>query len=609
MPGRKTKPYTDPLENRMSAVLLSEQELIGTAFVGIRSTQADALGEIRSLKPHHFVTAEARVIYQAIINLIDRGVPVEEGALFGELPNIDPEWMNHNIITWLAQSTDHHTVSPDRAATILRDHHREREQYSLMELASTALRENDQTAYRVAIDRLLELRDGHTTDAVRTTDTTNWREIAAQPLPWLIPNWLLRGTTTVLGADGGTGKSFLALGLALQTVTGSEIWPGLAATERGPVLLLDYENDEVSTFKRMAAYGEHFDFDRDHLDGSITERLRMVNTRGAWIEPTPNGRAWLVTDHYRNLLEYCRKLKPLLIVVDHLRRISGSAEGNDNAAMGFCMELCDGLARECGAAILVLGHTNKAANERGASAGNLRGASSIRDEARCVWELRREDSGDVLTLIRTKANHASSMKDPLSFRMVSHADTVCLEPTATPEQYRQVAPAELLPEVIHFVRNNPGILTIGNISRRAGDTAINLMTLLEGLYPNVKPANVVDAVRLGIRNNRLTEARIKDHNRRWQYVLNVSLSEPDPDGPQQDGFDEFDTPPTTEPPVAPRRAPATRPAPQPTQTPRGPQAATQAPERPASLSTPPPPEDDSPLFGTAYSEPDDDDLF
>lgn len=71
-------------------------------------------------------------------------------------------------------------------------------------------------------------------------------------VPFLLPPFVVDGAATVLFAEGGTGKSLLALAMGVSIATGYELL-GSAATRIGPVLYLDWEWDAQSHAERLQA--------------------------------------------------------------------------------------------------------------------------------------------------------------------------------------------------------------------------------------------------------------------------------------------------------------------------------------------------------------------
>ena len=69
------------------------------------------------------------------------------------------------------------------------------------------------------------------------------------PLPWIVSGLLPKGFIALLAADGGTGKSYLAIYLAIMICLGCSFL-GLA-TLRGRVLYVDYELDEDEQKRRV----------------------------------------------------------------------------------------------------------------------------------------------------------------------------------------------------------------------------------------------------------------------------------------------------------------------------------------------------------------------
>ncbi len=71
-------------------------------------------------------------------------------------------------------------------------------------------------------------------------------------VPWIIEGWLGKGDATLFGGEWGTGKSLLALDLALAIASGTP-WLGRLQVPRAlPVLYLDEENNPVNAHRRLS---------------------------------------------------------------------------------------------------------------------------------------------------------------------------------------------------------------------------------------------------------------------------------------------------------------------------------------------------------------------
>ena len=84
----------------------------------------------------------------------------------------------------------------------------------------------------------------------------NWfsaADLAGKPVPargWLVRDMIPDRTVTLLGGDGGTGKSQIALQLSVATEIGSE-WLG-QLPEQGPVVFASAEDDQDELHRRLS---------------------------------------------------------------------------------------------------------------------------------------------------------------------------------------------------------------------------------------------------------------------------------------------------------------------------------------------------------------------
>jgi hypothetical protein len=207
--------------------------------------------------------------------------------------------------------------------------------------------------------------------------------------------------TTILYADGGTGKSTLAVAMAVSVETGISVIPGWIPAKE-PVLYLDWEAGRASINRRVrgVAMGAHIPFvvTIDYLDcrrrgplpGFVEEIARLVD-RG----------------HYG------------LVVVDSVGMASGSSsDGGDANETAVRLFAAFGYL---GTTVLAIDHVNKTdADAEPGRKSRPYGSVYKSNLARATYELRRSGESPVLGVYHTKAND-SGLQPPVSLR-VEHGD-------------------------------------------------------------------------------------------------------------------------------------------------------------------------------------------
>jgi hypothetical protein len=180
----------------------------------------------------------------------------------------------------------------------------------------------------------------------------------SRPVPdtdWLIEDLLVCEEASVLAGNGGVGKSFITMALALAVAGEDSHFLGLPIKKHGPVLYVDEENSAALVLQRLNALG-------------LTPAQR-ANIDYLWYAGVD------IFNEPEKLLEEALDLEPVLVVLDSLSRISIGAEENSNTDMTKLMRLgLIPIARDTGAAVLLTHHTDK--EEVGP-----RGASAIRNAA------------------------------------------------------------------------------------------------------------------------------------------------------------------------------------------------------------------------------------
>lgn len=185
------------------------------------------------------------------------------------------------------------------------------------------------------VDTLRELckRSSGATRRFKDLDLTQ----DVRPVDWLVDEWFARGDVTLLVGDPGLGKSWLTMALACAVAEGND-WLGLE-TKQGSVMYVDEENPEDIVKQRFKKLG---------LSPGAAKRIHYLYRPGIWVNKDPDA-----------FLDEALSLEPALIVMDSLSRIHSEDENSANSMAKLFRDGIQPLARETGAAVVVIHHTIK----------------------------------------------------------------------------------------------------------------------------------------------------------------------------------------------------------------------------------------------------------
>lgn len=210
------------------------------------------------------------------------------------------------------------------------------------------------------------------------------------PVAWLVDGLFLQGAAGILGGAPKSGKSFLALELAVSIATGSPFASLFRVALSGPVLLVGAEDPPAVVVDRLAL-----------LSASRGQSLDCLPVHLV-VEPGVR-----LPDGIHRLQATVAKLAPRLLILDPLIRLH-RADENSAAEMSVILDGLRSLARESLTSVLVVHHARKAMS--GGSPGQgLRGSSDLAAFGDTNLYLRRLGPDATLEL---KIEHRAAQSPP-----------------------------------------------------------------------------------------------------------------------------------------------------------------------------------------------------
>jgi RecA-family ATPase len=228
------------------------------------------------------------------------------------------------------------------------------------------------------------------------------------PRRWLVVDVLPGRNVTLLQGDGATGKSLLALMLAVATVRGAS-WIGLEPIQRGPAVYLSAEDELPELHRRLDNIAQHHNVSLQEFSD-----LHLIPLAGDdAVLAAPVGRSNIIeaSPLFAALRTCVSEIKPRLVVLDTLADLFAGEENQRTQARQF-ISLLRRLALDNDLCVLLLGHPSLEGLRSGSgTSGSTGWNNSVRSrlyfERVVVTEGNKviEQDEDVRELTVKKANY------------------------------------------------------------------------------------------------------------------------------------------------------------------------------------------------------------
>ncbi len=176
---------------------------------------------------------------------------------------------------------------------------------------------------------------------------------------WLIKGWWLSEACGLFAAEEKSSKTTLALAMGMCVAAGHP-WLGRWEVQQGPVLALFEEDNERTIRRRAMLLGRAMGIDPNTLDNFHVMCQTGMTIGGS----RSRGRG--------RLSALIRKIRPVLLILDPLRRMTPGVDENDSRAVSEYLGWLRRQQRECHTAIMALHHYSKETKDDRAAKPGMR---------------------------------------------------------------------------------------------------------------------------------------------------------------------------------------------------------------------------------------------
>ncbi len=217
--------------------------------------------------------------------------------------------------------------------------------------------------------------------------------IAQDPPKYLIKGLLNMDSESWIIGEPGSKKSFVATDMAAHVAAGLK-WQGLKVRQGGVVMIVAEGGGGLGP--RLKAW------EAEHGGVAMSDRIDIL-TRPV---QAADVQAWAV------LREACRRLEPVLVVIDTQARVTVGLEENSAKEMGIYVEAVRSIREATGACVLTVHHT-------GRKGGDARGSSAI-DGAQHTELKVSSAKGSLEGLLSGEKQKDMAIADDIELRFAVH---------------------------------------------------------------------------------------------------------------------------------------------------------------------------------------------
>jgi len=251
---------------------------------------------------------------------------------------------------------------------------------------------------------------------LRVIDPAAWH---GQPIPqrdWLVDGLIPIGAVTMLGGDGGLGKSLLMLQMQTATALGTP-WLGFQ-TMPCKSFGLYCEDDEAELHRRMAAVLDYQRVPFTDLGGKVQFSSR-VGLASEFLERDKYGKARGPSPVFFQVLDTVKRFGARLVILDGLHDLFDGNENSRPEARQF-INLLRRIALEIHGAVLLCAHPSMAGlNSGSGTSGSTAWNNAVRSRlylSRPKVEDGADDADNDVRIIKTMKSNYGRCGDSIKIR-------------------------------------------------------------------------------------------------------------------------------------------------------------------------------------------------
>lgn len=283
---------------------------------------------------------------------------------------------------------------------------------------------------------------------LRRLDVARMLRTNPPPIPWLVEPLLIPGELTMLTGREGRGKSMLsqALAVALADPAAGGAVLGMPV-KIGNVLIIDAENGPNEVHRRLHGTGL-----TDPARYSVYEAL---------------GLRLQDPDDLAGLHKIVRREKPAVVILDSLVSLAPGVKENEVGPVQVLLQGVQAIARETGAAILLLHHAGK-----GETGSEYRGSSAIGGVVTLgvTMTAHEGDPDQARRQLRWWKCRPCAKPDPIWLRITADDGRLRLEPTEPFEGLETGAPVRdgVAGVIVESLRDQGSAVNAARLAERIG---------------------------------------------------------------------------------------------------------------------------------------------